>query len=51
MSTKNQGDDKANKISDSSTKTARGSKTVHSEKDDSTRDGFKPKKGRNNEEE
>ena len=32
-----------NKIPDSSSKTARGSKKVHSEKDNSTKDGFKPK--------
>ncbi len=38
-----------NKIPDSSSKTARGSKNVHSEKDNSTEDGFKPKA--NNEEE
>lgn len=38
-----------NKIPDSSSKTARGSKTVHSEKDNSTKDGFQPKA--NNEEE
>ncbi len=30
-------------IPDSSTKTARGSKSVHSEKDQSKEDGFKPK--------
>ncbi|TDU40448.1 hypothetical protein BXY82_2497 [Gelidibacter sediminis] len=29
---------------DSSTKHARGSKKVHSERDDSTEDGFKPNK-------
>lgn len=31
---------------DSSTKHARGSKKVHSEKDDSTEDGFKPNKSK-----
>lgn len=34
----------------SSKKTARGSTSVHSEKDDSTQDGFKPKKNRGEEE-
>lgn len=33
---------KSNSIPDSSTKTARGSKHVHSKKDDSTEEGFKP---------
>lgn len=33
-------------LPDSSTKTARGSKSVHSEKDNSTEDGFKKKKGK-----
>lgn len=42
---------KGNHIPDSSSKTARGSKSVHSEKDNSTQDGFKPKKGRSTEEE
>lgn len=32
---------------DSSTKHARGSKKVHSEKDNSTEDGFKPNKTKN----
>lgn len=40
---------KAEKNQDSSQKTARGSKKVHSELDDSTKDGFKPKKGREEE--
>ncbi|MGJ8592832.1 MAG: hypothetical protein ACSHXF_09805 [Aquaticitalea sp.] len=31
---------------ESSTKHARGSKSVHSEKDDSTKDGFKPNKSK-----
>lgn len=40
-------DEKTNKerhIPDSSTKKARGSKSVHSELDDSTEDGYKPNK-------
>lgn len=35
--------DKKDKIPNSSTKHARGSKSVHSEHDNSTEDGFKPK--------
>lgn len=38
-----------NKIPDSSSKTASGSKKVHSEKDNSTKDGFKPKATREEE--
>lgn len=34
--------DKSRTIPNSSTKTARGSRSVHSEKDQSTEDGFKP---------
>ncbi|SDB37590.1 hypothetical protein SAMN03097699_0984 [Flavobacteriaceae bacterium MAR_2010_188] len=37
--------DKSRHIPDSDTKKASGSKSVHSELDDSTEDGFKPKKG------
>lgn len=40
-----------NHIADSSTKTARGSKSVHSEKDDSTKSGFKRKEANKKEEE
>lgn len=36
--------------SKTSTKHPRGSKSVHSEKDKSTEDGFKPNKGRTEEE-
>lgn len=42
---------KEDKIPDSSTKHARGSKSVHSELDQSTEDGFKPKKSKKDEEE
>ncbi len=45
-------DNKGNneKIPDSSTKAARGSKSVHSEKDNSTEKGFKQKADRREEE-
>ena len=36
-------DKKSDNIPNSSTKHARGSKSVHSEYDDSTEDGFQPK--------
>lgn len=42
-------DDKSKKLpkdKDSSTKHARGSKSVHSDYDNSTEDGFKPNKGK-----
>jgi len=42
--------DSLDKNAHSSQKTARGSTKVHSELDDSTEDGFKPKKGRKEEE-
>lgn len=38
-----------NKIPDSSNKTARGSKNIHSKEDDSTEDGFKPNFGKEEE--
>lgn len=40
-----------NHIKDSSTKTARGSKSVHSKKDNSTQSGFKKKEGNKKEKE
>lgn len=40
-----------NHIADSSSKTARGSKTIHSEKDNSTQSGFKRKEANKSEEE
>lgn len=44
-------DKKSKSIPDSSTKHARGSKSVHSEKDQSKEDGFKPEANRKKEEE
>ena len=42
---------KGKSVPDSSTKTARGSKSVHSEKDRSKEDGFKPTYSNSEEEE
>ncbi len=44
---KNKGGNKS--IPDSSVKKARGSKKVHSELDDSTKDGWQPNKGKEEE--